>query len=61
MNKVNNYCKNCDARCCYDGVYLSKIDEKKLMMLFQKIKNSFLFQENSRITSSHQLWGMNII
>lgn len=21
MNKITNYCKNCDAWCCYDGVF----------------------------------------
>jgi len=43
MNNVNNYCKNCDARCCYDGVYLSEIDEKKINDVVSKNKEFFSF------------------
>lgn len=43
MNKIVNYCKNCDAWCCYDGVYLTKEDEIKINNLVKQNKEFFLF------------------
>lgn len=43
MNERVNYCKNCDAWCCYDGVYLTKNDEEKIKQVVENNKEFFCF------------------
>lgn len=42
-NKVNNFCKNCEAWCCYDGVYLTEEDELKIKDVVEHNKEYFKF------------------
>jgi len=43
MNKRVNYCKNCEAWCCYDGVYLTDDDEEKIKQVVENNKEFFSF------------------
>lgn len=41
MDERENYCRNCEAWCCYDGVYLTEDDEDKIKNVVGK--NSAFF------------------
>lgn len=43
MNKITNYCKNCDAWCCYDGVYLTDEDVQTITQAVENNKEFFDF------------------
>lgn len=43
MNEITNYCKNCDAWCCYDGVYLTDDDISKITKVVENNKDFFGF------------------
>ena len=43
MNKIKNFCANCEAWCCYDGVYLTKQDELKINKVVLNNKTFFSF------------------
>ncbi len=42
MNKITNYCKNCDAWCCYDGVYLTDEDMQTITQAVENNKENQL-------------------
>lgn len=52
-NEVNNFCKNCEAWCCYDGVYLSPDDKKKIVKVVENNKEFFSFLPEDYIVYSH--------
>ena len=43
INKIGNYCKNCEAWCCYDGVYLKEDDERRIREVVENNKEFFSF------------------
>ena len=54
MNKEKreNYCKNCDAWCCYDGVYLSEADESVIREVVENNRDFFDFLPLEYIVNS---------
>lgn len=43
INKIENYCKGCEAWCCYDGVYLKEDDELRIRDVVENNKEFFAF------------------
>ena len=43
INKIENYCKGCEAWCCYDGVYLKEDDELRIRDVVENNKEFFSF------------------
>ncbi len=52
-NKIVNFCKNCEAWCCYDGVYLTEEDEKKIKTVVENNKDFFSFIPNNYIVDGN--------
>ena len=42
-NVISNFCKDCEAWCCYDGVFLTADDEKKIKKVVEENKDFFSF------------------
>lgn len=53
MNKIYNFCANCEAWCCYDGVYLTKQDELKIKQAILKDKDFFSFLPSNFIVEGN--------
>lgn len=52
VNKVNNFCKDCEAWCCYDGVYLSPEDEERIKTAVASDVKFFSFLPQDYIVES---------